>query len=1299
MKLRFRARSPQRLTFALAATLLGPLIATAIGLAAGLEGRAGSAGLFLVASLVSTIVGGVVFGLATGVLSFVAYVYYFVEPAHSFVASGSDYAAVAAFVGGVVLAVLLQRALFAQATASATAARMERLQRLAALLSAAATPGQIASILVSEGAAALGATAGWVSVLSDEGGDLERISSLGYADTFVAEHRVIPLAGSHVAAEVARTGRPFWLATTSGERRAEFRSAYAATGAEALALLPLRTTTDAPLGFMALRFPGPRMFTAADRDLLEGFARQAAEALQRSRLFESERQVLRIALRLQSLTAALSAAVERSEITSVMVSQTLEAFEASACDLYVVADGQLRLASHVGAPNPRTEPPVEVLQATRTGRIASAQHRELSSMTVPLAIGTRVFGALHVRTAAPRVFDLADSKFAEAIAAPCAQALERAELHQRERHARRTAQVATERLLRLQAMTASLATAITVGDVTEVAVTEGAKAIGADAAAVHLVIEDEEALVIVAATGYPDDVPAAAQRVSMEEPLAAVDAVRRTKVLWFPSRASLERRFPAEAETTQPWEATGLVPLLGREGPLGLLTLRFREPRPRRREDRALLATIGRQCGQAIERARLYEHERDAREFEGRLQEVTSAISGISGAEAIGDRVAAQLATLFDAWAAVVALRDSEGVLRPLATRNRTSTAGLVDELSSSLPLAEATRAGQIVVSDAGPRLVVGVPLIATGRTIGALGIELQRSDALVEEELSLLRVIGGHVAEAIERARLYDDEQAARAAAQRANERLRALEAVAQVGLAARSLDELIENLLPLVRDLFGADRAELLLVEAERQELRMRAAVGLDEETIARVRMPIGRGIAGRIADTGQGVRIDDVLAAEPVSDYLRRFGGSLLGVPLRVDGRVTGVLHVTSDRRAAFEDRDLRLLTVAGDRFAIALERMLLYEREHQTAVTLQRGMLPERMPELRELTLAGRYVPGSTGVRVGGDWYDAIELRRGHVGIVVGDVVGKGVLAAAAMAQLRNALRVYATEGLKPSTVLGRLNRLVDTTGPAFATVLYAVVDTTRKTCRYASAGHPPPLIVRANGGAEFLEGGRSIPIGVLGDVEYSQDLVRLETGDVIVLYTDGLVERRGSALDDGLEQLRLAASEGPREPDALLDHIVDVLLGDEPSTDDVAVVALAMTGQPAELAQSFPAEPAALADMRSSLRDWLARCQVAQRVAEDIVLASSEACANAVEHAEHPTRTVFDLRAQKVGDEIVVSVRDYGRWREPRVGESDRGFGLTLIENMVDTVEITRLAGGTVVQLRRGATTPSISYEA
>ena len=375
-------------------------------------------------------------------------------------------------------------------------------------------------------------------------------------------------------------------------------------------------------------------------------------------------------------------------------------------------------------------------------------------------------------------------------------------------------------------MTAALATAVTVEEVTEVAVTQGAQAFGADAAAVHLVSDDAETLVVAATVGYTDRVVA---------PGAAVDGrAARGDRRRPPREDPLVRvaRRPRAAIPSRGWragavESTGLVPLVGREGPLGLLTLQFRERRPRRREDRALLATIGRQCGQAVERARLYEHERDARELESRLQQLTAAVSGISGVDEIGDRVTAQLATLLGASAGVVVLQDPDGTLPPLATHDGAKTGEQTQTFVRACPWQrQYDRAGRRSRRWplAGDRRSAG----GGRQEIGAIGIELERSDGPVAAELELLEALGRHVAEAIERARLYGDEQIARAAAQRANERLRTLEAVAQAGLAARSLDELIENLLPLVRDLFGADRSALLLADAERPELRMRAAVG---------------------------------------------------------------------------------------------------------------------------------------------------------------------------------------------------------------------------------------------------------------------------------------------------------------------------------------------------------------------------------------------------------------------------------------------------------------------------------------
>ena len=268
----------------------------------------------------------------------------------------------------------------------------------------------------------------------------------------------------------------------------------------------------------------------------------------------------------------------------------------------------------------------------------------------------------------------------------------------------------------------------------------------------------------------------------------------------------------------------------------------------------------------------------------------------------------------------------------------------------------------------------------------------------------------------------------------------------------------------------------------------------------------------------------------------------------------------MHVSSLTPDFFSEDDLELLTLAADRAALAFERMMIYEREHEIAVTLQQSVLPGRLPELERLDVAVRYLPGRNELEVGGDWYDVIDLGNNRAGLVVGDVVGKGVIAASAMAQLRNALRVYALDGLKPSSVLARLGELARTVGTPFATVAYMVIDYERGVCRYASAGHPPPLHLRRGWPSVFLEGGRSTPIGIGLDTRSRQASIELEPGDLLLLYTDGLVESRTLSLNEGMDRLCEAAESGPEALDDLLDH-VGTQLAVETRQDDVAMVAI------------------------------------------------------------------------------------------------------------------------------------------
>ena len=207
----------------------------------------------------------------------------------------------------------------------------------------------------------------------------------------------------------------------------------------------------------------------------------------------------------------------------------------------------------------------------------------------------------------------------------------------------------------------------------------------------------------------------------------------------------------------------------------------------------------------------------------------------------------------------------------------------------------------------------------------------------------------------------------------------------------------------------------------------------------------------------------------------------------------------------------------------------------EVEHvaEVAETLQRSLLPERLPELPGLSIAARYVAGSADAQVGGDWYDVIALRDGHAGVAIGDVVGHGLDAAARMARLQNALRAYALEGLRPSLVLERMNGFArEVSGGPMATLLYGVVDPDEGRLRLATAGHPPVLVIGPSGDAYFAEGPAGSPLGVVPFPSYEESTIPLVPGSTVLLYTDGLVERPEAPLDEGLEWLRGFAVRGP-----------------------------------------------------------------------------------------------------------------------------------------------------------------------
>jgi PAS domain S-box-containing protein len=383
--------------------------------------------------------------------------------------------------------------------------------------------------------------------------------------------------------------------------------------------------------------------------------------------------------------------------------------------------------------------------------------------------------------------------------------------------------------------------------------------------------------------------------------------------------------------------------------------------------------------------------------------------------------------------------------------------------------------------------------------------------------------------------------EQAARKHAEQSSERSALIQRITDVALSTLSFDELVGELLHRTADALTCDTAAITLRDADEQHATVYQVAGAVDAPVQTHRWTIPD-------DTG----------AHPLGQAVT----SAADVPLVVEGRAIGSVHVGTLFARDFSPEDLSLLGLAADRAGLAIERVRVFEREHRIAQRLQESLLPDELPQVPGIIAAARYQPAGAGSQVGGDWYDVLLQPDGNMLLVIGDVAGRGIEAAATMGQLRSALRAYAFDGHGPGAILERLNAFQHSLGETgMATVsLVSVSPTTGALC-YASAGHPPALLV-ADGRSQRLDGAGGIPLGVLDEAEYRQVTADVHPGATLVLYTDGLVERRTQGLDEGLDRL-VTTVEGlvGASADELLDGVMASMLEGEEARDDVCVLLL------------------------------------------------------------------------------------------------------------------------------------------
>jgi PAS domain S-box-containing protein len=394
---------------------------------------------------------------------------------------------------------------------------------------------------------------------------------------------------------------------------------------------------------------------------------------------------------------------------------------------------------------------------------------------------------------------------------------------------------------------------------------------------------------------------------------------------------------------------------------------------------------------------------------------------------------------------------------------------------------------------------------------------------------------------------------------------------------------------------------------------------------------------------------------------------------------------VLWLDLDERRPFTDQDELLLSLLAGHLAQGLSRAHQIDQQRETALALQRAILgPASLPA----GFAVRYEPAARPLEVGGDWYDTVSLPDGRIGIVVGDCVGRGLAAAAVMGQLRSACRALLLQETGPGRTLTALDHFAaGLPGAVCTTVFCGVLNPDTGDLTYSSAGHPPAILAHPDGVTRLLEEGRSTPLAVRQGTERPEGRCTLPPRATLLMYTDGLVERRRQPLTAGIDLAAATVQDGRAAAlDDLATHLMDRLAPAEGYEDDVALL---LYRHPAPLELTFPAESAQLAPVRTALRGWLDQCGLPPDTIQSVLVAAGEACANAMEHGYRDTAPdTVRLRVETLANDLHLTVTDSGRWKTPRPeANRHRGRGVTLMRAMMHHVTIEPGPAGTTVDMR------------
>jgi GAF domain-containing protein/anti-sigma regulatory factor (Ser/Thr protein kinase) len=773
------------------------------------------------------------------------------------------------------------------------------------------------------------------------------------------------------------------------------------------------------------------------------------------------------------------------------------------------------------------------------------------------------------------------------------------------------------------------------------------------------------------------------------------------------------------------FRALAIIPLVVSDRTIGAVVVHWDDDREISEPDRTFLFTITGAAAQAVERARLTLTEFVNLERSQHLHQLSSALAAATTPGDVAHAAIAGGRRALGAQSAVVRVPvDGERSLACLAssghpallsrtmvplngshagacfTRGLTVMAHIAadDEVRENI---ETEIVARVLHELPKPVTIVSEPLIGSVGPLGVLSLAFVAQPEPSEPDLRFLSTLAGLTAQALERAQVFEHEREALRDAEAARERLSLLSEVTRLLSSSLEPTTVIRRTMSLVEGRLADSCTVQVPGENGLVRLDVRQAgpegprrAGTDgsgreilpfaSDSPAAVAFRTGRTQLAPLHDSEEGVEPPGVSTA--------------LAVPLTANGEVIGVMTFVDGPGRIFEADDVSLATEVASRAGVALSNATRFQREHIVADVLQRAVLPDSLPEVEGLVLDAEYRAGVAGTYAGGDWYDVFELSNDLVFFSVGDVMGKGAPAAALMGQVRSAIRAYAVSGLSPTEVLSSLDRLFDTL--IEDRVVTAVVGTiTPSTGRVvlSNAGHPPPLVVRADGSATFCPMQRTLLIaaGLSGSLRPRDELV-LDRGDSLIMYSDGLIERRGEVITHGMERLAntatvVARAGWPDHPAVTFASMLSV----EERTDDVVVLCLNYAGLSEERISAPPVgtsrdgmstlhlEP--VVESTPVARHWVAAHlrDLPAEVSGCAALLTSELVTNAVLHAATPMCITLHTLPDRIrvdvadGNPAFPSVKDYGK-------DAATGRGLTLFSTLASNWGVQAVDGGKIV---------------